>query len=220
VRRAPHRIFLLSPAHTAGVRARLSFDERARFDLARRLRSPEGAALGEVYSFLSGLYFRAKLLYARAFAAPPRGACGVLVITPGEGLRTPGDRVDLARLRRFAEVPIDASDPRYREPLVRDARALGWLVDRSGAGCEVILLGSIATGKYAEPLGAVFGELLRFPAAFVGRGDMSRGGLMLRALDAGRALETIPLAGAVRHGPRPPRLQPRGTGPASRRVRR
>ena len=45
--------------------------DRATFDLAVRLRGPGGAALGEVFSFMSGLYFRGKLAYARTFPAPP-----------------------------------------------------------------------------------------------------------------------------------------------------
>jgi hypothetical protein len=38
---------------------------------------------------------------------------------------------------------------------------------------------------------------------------MSRGGLLLRAADAGQELTYEPVAGAVRHGRRPPRLAPR-----------
>jgi len=47
-----------------------------------------------------------------------------------------------------------------------------------------------------------------FPPAFVGRGDMSRGGLMLRCVDSGIELEYAPIAGATRNGRRPPRLEP------------
>src|SRR5438270_1706544 len=65
------RIFLLSPASCGGKRAALLFNERAEFTVARRIRSEEGAPLGEVFSFLSGLYFRGKLNYARAFENPP-----------------------------------------------------------------------------------------------------------------------------------------------------
>jgi hypothetical protein len=71
-----------------------------------------------------------------------------------------------------------------------------------------VLLGSIASGKYADVLLEVFGTRLKFPVSFVGRGDMSRGGLMLRCVAAGQELEYVPVAGAVRHGPRPPRLTP------------
>jgi hypothetical protein len=57
-----------------------------------------------------------------------------------------------------------------------------------------------------DVLAPVLGDRLRFPAEFVGRGDMSRGGLLLRCVAEGRELGYIPLAGAARHGPRPPRL--------------
>jgi hypothetical protein len=198
------RIFLLSPAHCGGLRAQMVLSERASFDLAQRVRVA-GAPLGEVFSFLSGLYFRGKLTYARAFANPSDGRVGVFVITPTDGLRPADEPVDLARLRRFATVDIAGDDPRYREPLDRDARRLA---RRIGPGGEVVLLGSIATGKYVEPLLAVLGERLRFPADFVGRGDMSRGGLLLRCARAGTELTYVGVRDAVRRGPRPPRLPP------------
>jgi hypothetical protein len=171
------RIFLLSPAHCGGQRAALVLNERARFDLARRVRAGSGAPLGEVFSFLSGLYFRGKLAYARAFARPPSGLPGVYVITPTDGLELPDTAVDLDRLRRFAKVDIHANDERYRRPLLRHAELLA---RAAGPRCEVVLLGSIATGKYILPLREAFGPRLYFPAEFVGRGDMSRGSLLLR----------------------------------------
>jgi hypothetical protein len=199
------RIFLLSPAHCGGLRARMVLSEQASFDLAQRVRVGGGAPLGEVFSFLSGLYFRGKLTYARAFANPSDGRAGVFVITPTDGLRPDDEPVDLARLRRFASVDIAGDDPRYREPLDRDARQLARRIGPEG---EVVLLGSIATGKYVEPLLAVLGERLRFPADFVGRGDMSRGGLLLRSARAGTELAYVGVRDAVRRGPRPPRLPP------------
>jgi hypothetical protein len=203
----PNRIFILSPAHCGGERAQLVFNEAAEFPLARRLRTPEGAPLGEVFAFLSGLYFRGKLAYAQAFAAPPPGVPGVVVITTNEGLRDPSHPITLARLRRFARGSIDLRDARYRRPLLRDAKILA---AAAGPDCEVVLLGSVATGKYVDLLVKVFGPALRFPADFAGRGDMSRGGLMLRCVDSGRELEYVGLdGGAPRHGPRPPRLTPR-----------
>jgi hypothetical protein len=199
----PNRIFLLSPANSGGERARLLFRERATFELVHRLRQPPGAPLGEVFAFVSGLYFRGKLTYALRFARPPEGVPGVLVITPSAGLRSPAEAVTLATLRSYARVPIDARDQRYRRPLVRDAR----LIDRVGGGdLEVVLLGSIATGKYVDVLLRIFGERLLFPGDFVGRGDMSRGGLLLRSARSGMELTYTPVSGAVRHGPRPPRL--------------
>lgn len=79
-------LFLLSPSRCGGERGLLLSSERGTSELAQRLRTPEGAPLGEVFAFLSALYFRGKLTYARAFARPTRGVPGVLVITPGEGL--------------------------------------------------------------------------------------------------------------------------------------
>ncbi len=202
----PNRIFLLSPAYAGGERARMILSERAQFDLARRLRSRERATLGEVFTFLSGLYFRGKLAYANAFASAADGLCGVLVITPTRGLIDARTRVSLRDLREFAEVDIHQSDPRYREPLARDARKLA---KQLTADCEVILLGSVATAKYVDVLLDKFGERLRFPAEFVGRGDMSRGGLLLRCAVDKTELTYISVAGAVRKGKRPPKLEPR-----------
>lgn len=200
-----HRIFLLSPANTAGTRARMLFNPNAAFGMATQLRSPRGAAIGEVFSFLSGLYFRGKLAYANAHARPARGVQGVHLITTSRGLVAPDTPITLDDLREFASVPIDLDEPRYREPLTRDARHLAGL----GSTTEVVLLGSVATGKYVDIFLEILGDRLRFPAAFVGRGDMSRGGLMLRHLEAGAELEYIPVAGAIRHGSRPPKLEKR-----------
>jgi hypothetical protein len=203
-------IFLLSPASLGGDRAAMLLRPQAQFPLARELRSAPGAPLGEVFSFLSGLYFRGKATYARTFSRPPRGVGGALVITSGAGLRPLDDPVDVDALRALAEVPIDAREKRYVVPLLRDAVELE---RRCGARCRIVLLGSIATGKYVEPLHAVFGERLVFPPAFVGRGDMSRGGLLLRCADAGLELDYVPVMGSVRHGARPARLPPRQRTP-------
>ena len=175
---------------------------QARFPLAQRVRRPEGAPLGEVFSFLSGLYFRGKHTYAQEFARPPAGIPGVFVITAGEGLVPASDPVTIDRLRRFSMTDIGAVPPRYRRPLLRDALALAGNLATS----DFVLLGSIATGKYVDVLSEAFGERLRFPKDFVGRGDMSRGGLLLRCVREGRELEYVPVAGAVRHGERPPKL--------------
>ncbi len=188
------RVFLLSPADCASERARLVMSSRASFPLAVRLR--DGAPLGEVMSFISGLYFRGKLAYARAFARPP---AGVLVITPNAGLRHADEPITLADLRRFARGEVRADRPGYRRPLVADAEALAAALRPPG---QVVLLGSIATEKYVSPLLPVFGERLVFPPAFVGLGDMSRGSILLRAARAGVELDYAPLAGAVRHRPR------------------
>jgi len=167
----------------------------ASFPLALELRSKAGAPLGEVFTFTSGLYFRGKLTYAKAFGAS-------WVITPGGGLVEPDRRITPSVLDAWARVRVDLSDGRYRRPLERDARALA---DRL-PGVEVVLLGSIASDKYVDLLLDIFGERLLFPVDFVGRGDMSRGGLLLRSARAGAELTYGPVRGAVRHGPRPPRL--------------
>ena len=196
------RVFLLSPANAGGVRGKLILNKSARFDLALRLRR-DGLPLGELFSFISGLYFRGKLAYARAFAQVPPGIPGALVITACRGLLSPEKVVSIKELREMLRVPIEPSSPRYRRPLERATRKLA---DLAGEGCEIVLLGSIATPKYVEPLLPILGERLVFPAEFVGRGDMSRGGLMLRRARDGMQLNYIPVATAVRHGMRPPRL--------------
>ncbi len=205
----PGRIFLLSPANCNGLRAQMVLSERAKFDLAVRLRT-EGAAIGEVFAFVSGLYFKGKLAYALTFARPPEPGApltgsGALVITPTAGLRPAETYVTGDALRTFAGVDIAANDPRYRTPLLSSARALD---EEIGPDCEVVLLGSIASAKYVDVLRDVFGSRLLFPIAFVGRGDMSRGGLLLRCVRSGEELDYVPVDGAVRHGPRPPRLKP------------
>ncbi len=177
--------------------------ERAQFALAQRLRDGEPVSLGEVFTFLSGLYFRGKLAYANAFAPD---SSRVLVITPTRGLVPAETTVTLADLREFAEVDIAADDPRYRRPLERDLRRL---VKQMTPRCEAVLLGSIATGKYVSVMLEILQERLRFPADFVGRGDMSRGGLLLRCAVDRTELPYIPVQGAVRKGKRPPKLTPR-----------
>ena len=180
------------------------FNERAEFSLAVRLRSPEGAEIGEAFSFLSGLYFRGKLTYARAFSAPDADP-GILVITPDLGLVPPDTRVTVDDLRRFSAIDIATGDERYAAPLFRD---VGALASRVRDDARLVLLGSIATGKYVDALLSVFGERVVFPREFVGRGDMSRGGLLLRSAREAAELEYIPVEGAQRTGKRPPKLEP------------
>src|SRR5438046_296028 len=143
------RIFLLPPANCAGTRARQIVSPAARFDLALQLRSRRGAMLGDVFSFVSGLYFRGKLTYARRFAAPPDPSnaligAGIHVITPNAGLRPPETLVTAAAVRRFAGADVDADNPAYRRPLERSCRALAGEI---GPECDVVLLGSIASAK-------------------------------------------------------------------------
>ncbi len=179
--------------------------EDADFEMAVRLRQ-RGVSLGELFSFISGLYFRGKLAYARTFCdVPPNIIHGALVITSSGGLVSSDAVITLERLQEISLGNMDPKDRRYRRLLERDAQSLARICGKS---CQIVLLGSIATPKYVEPLLTVFGEQLLFPAEFVGRGDMSRGGLMLRRVQSGEPLTYVPLLGATRHGPKPPKLAP------------
>src|SRR2546423_1834648 len=111
--------------------------------LAHRLRSPSGVTLGEAFSFLSGLYFRGKLAYASRFAQPAGGRPGVQVITTDRGLLPADAPIGVDDLREFGTVDITSNDSRYRTPLHRDVSELS-----DAPGLEVVLLGSVATGKY------------------------------------------------------------------------
>jgi hypothetical protein len=186
--------------------------EGATSSLAVRLRSPDGVPLGELFAYFSGLYFRGKVTYARRFACVPSG--GVLVITPGQGLLPEETATNLEMLEAFGRVEIRADNPDYCDPLEESARRLAAAFEDSTL---FVLLGSVASDKYVDILGRVFGERLVFPADFVGRGDMSRGGLLLRTAAEGRELAYLPVLGAVRHGSRPPKLEPL-KHPASARV--
>ncbi|HXU62348.1 MAG TPA: hypothetical protein VN962_11630 [Polyangia bacterium] len=196
-------IFLLSPANLSGERAKMVLNPRAGFGVAQALHSAQGASLGDVFSFVSGLYFRGKVVYSAAFARPPEGDAGALVISAGEGLIPLAERIGADRLRRWAEVEISERNVAFTEPLIRDAEAL----ERAyGATTRFVLLGSVASNKYVRPLTHVLGDHLLFPTEFVGRGDMSRGALMLRAARAGTELAYEPVETAIRRGRRAPKL--------------
>jgi hypothetical protein len=187
-------VFLLSPASCAGTRAQLLLKSQTS-PLTARLANG-GAPLGEVFTFMSSLYFRGKLAYATRFGR-------AFVIAPGRGLLPADVLIHIEDLRKMATVPVAEDVAAFRDPLVRDATAL-----QRGLGADdrVVLLGSVATDKYVAPLLEVFGDRLLFPASFAGRGDMSRGGLLLRCARAGTPLECVPVQGATRHGPKPPKL--------------
>ena len=195
------RVFLLSPASCRGRRAAQLLSPKAKSALAEQLRSSRGAPIGEVFTFFSSLYFRGKLTYARRFAAPH----DIHIITPIWGLQQPDVQVTHAEILEFARGDIDLANASYRTPLEQSAAALRRTI---GGARDVVLLGSIASPKYVGVLGAIFGDRLRFPIDFVGRGDMSRGGLLLRKASEGVELDYVAVAGAVRHGPRPPKLPP------------
>ena len=204
-----HRLFLLSPASLAGVRGRRLLAGGAGGPCFERLHRGEAVPLAALYVAISTLYFRGKLEYARRFGRHPEGASAVLVITPDRGLMEADRPVSLADVRRFAATAIDPAEPRYLDALLDSAE----LLHRSlPAACDAVLLGSIASPKYVEPLLGVFGARLLVPEAFIGRGDMSRGGLLLRAVAAERELDYVSVQGAARSGPRPPRLEPRRGG--------
>lgn len=184
-------IFLLSPANLSGRRGAMLFNSTAQFQLARELRSPEGAALGELFSFVSGLYFRGKLAYARAFGQAPPGQSSTYVISAGGGLCTPEERLSLARLQGWAKVSIHHDNPHFTAPLIRHANALR---EQSVPGTRFVLLGSVASNKYLAPLRAAFDADLLFPSQFTGLGDMSRGALLHRAVRERRELAYAPVA--------------------------
>ena len=117
----------------------------------------------------------------------------------------PDNFVTRAQLLAQSDVDIGGGDPRFEEPLAATARVIAERYE------DVVLLGSIASQKYTRVLLDVFGDKLRFPSDFVGRGDMSRGGLLLRAVRANTELPYVAVRGAILDGPRPPRLtrQPR-----------
>ncbi len=190
------RVFLLSPAYGGGRRARMLLEPRSSFATAQAL-SAGTLTLGEAYTFMSGLYFRGKAAYGAAFGE-------AYVITPTRGLLPLATIVTGPMLREFASVDIDAGEGRYRRPLEHDALKIA---GRLSDGDQVVLLGSIASAKYVEVLEAAFGRHLYFPPSFIGRGDMSRGGLLLRSARSGVELDYAPLTLATkRTGTRPPRL--------------
>lgn len=178
-------IFLLSPANLNGKRGQMLFNSEARFELAKALRSSEGAPLGDVYSFVSGLYFRGKASYAAKFARsalPP----GAWVMTPGGGLCTLDERVTVARLEGWQRVQVSEHNPHFTAPLTRHVCGLA---DTASAGTRFVLLGSLASQKYVVPLVAALGPRLFYPTSFAGLGDMARGALLLRCTRESRELE-------------------------------
>lgn len=182
------RIFLLSPANASGIKGQHLLNSTGQCDLAVRLRN-SGVPLGEIYRFISSLYFRGKLAYAEKFQNPPRGIAGVQIIT-GAGLMLPETVVTLADLKRISSTSIDAKNTDYRLPLDSDLLRLRQTVGRDTA---VILLGSVATLKYITPCQEVFGSQLLFPKDFLGLGDMSRGSMLLQCCVRGSELSYQPV---------------------------
>ena len=184
----PPRVFLVSPVRLDGVRGRLLREGRGRSALAEALRSPDGAPIGDVFTYISGLYFRGKLTYARRFTRPPTGARwlarGVLVITQNRGLVPADSRIVRSHLDAFAGTDIAEDEADFVTPLQRDAESL---LAAIGDG-DVVLLGSLATPKYLAPLSRVLGNRLVVPSVLHGKGDMARGALLLRHAKSGQEL--------------------------------
>lgn len=200
------RIFLLSPANSAGVKAQALLRGTGSSALATAMRAGKAVPLGKVFASLSTLYFRGKLAYARRFGAPGCPLAQGYAITPNSGLVPMEAPITHAEFAEMSSVPIDLAEPRYTEPLTRSAREL---LAAAPSRAEFVLLGSIATGKYVEALLPIFGAQLLFPTDFIGRGDMSRGGLMLRSAAEGRELAYQPVQDAIRRGTRPAKLPPK-----------
>ncbi len=199
----PPLIFLLSPALLTGVRGRRILEGSGPSWLAEALARGGRVPLGDVHASISSLYFRGKRDYARRFGVRVAGSAA-LVITPDRGLVPVDEPVDRAALARMADIGVDPLEPRYRTPLLESA---GRLAEELGPDGRVVLLGSLATPKYLEPLGCVLPRRVLVPAAFVGRGDMQRGSLLLRAVEAGEELEYVdaPAPGpGLRDGGGPP----------------
>jgi hypothetical protein len=185
-------VFLLSPAKLGGRRGALLTRPGAELDLglALALRSAEGAPLADVFSFISGLYFRGKVAYAREFGRAPPGTPAAYVLTAGGGLCGLEERVTLGRLERWAAVAVNENNPHFTAPLMRTASEA---LATHGESTQFVLLGSVATNKYVVPLCEVFGDRLSYPKDFAGLGDMSRGSLLLRAVRERRELPYAPL---------------------------
>lgn len=196
----PSKLFLLSPATLNGLRAKQLMSIRAKFALAMRYRTEEGVEIGDAFAFMSALYFRGKIAYARRFAVPHPavGGDGIFVITPGYGLVSPDWRITEERMKRMRKIDVDVSTRSYAKPLREHAQLLARVLTDED---EVVLLGSVATGKYVDILWPILGDRLRFPAAFAGLGDMARGGLMLRAAREGKELEYRTLEGSRKRPP-------------------
>jgi len=187
-------IFLLSPANLSGKRGRTLLNASAELDLARALRSPNGAPLEQAFSFVSSLYFRGKAEYARRFGRALAGGPSAFVMTAGGGLCSLDEPITKTRLEAWQRVAVSEQNPHFTAPLQRHACQL---LDAHEPSARFVLLGSVRTRKYVSPLLEVFGSSLLYPRRFAGLGDMSRGALLLRAAADGVELDYVPIATAV-----------------------
>jgi hypothetical protein len=128
-------------------------------------------------------------------------------------LQDPDRPFTLALLREFAVGDVSLDNPDYRSALERDVIALS---TRIGKKAQVVLLGSVASGKYVDCVVADSSAIAcAYPISFVGRGDMSRGGLLLRSAASGEELEYGPAHGrrpAARAAPAEARSVDSGSG--------
>jgi hypothetical protein len=191
------KVFVISPATAHGPRALSLRRPDSHSTLARQLKE-EGVPLGDVFTFLSGLYFRGKLEYARAFAHPPGDeGGGVYIITMTDGLVSPDARISVQDLERYALCPEGTAAA--MSTLEATARAV---LKHIGSEGDVILLGSVGTGKYTNLLAPIFGERLLFPRDVLHIGQLARGALFLNRARERRELEYIPVAEIIRAGRR------------------
>jgi hypothetical protein len=146
-----------------------------------------------VFNFVSGLYFRG--LTTRRLRKPST----TLASSPRRQAWAHGTAVRLDDLARYAAVSIGVGE----SAIACRSSGCRRLARGLSPGDEVVLLGSIATPKYLAILEPIFGDRLRVPRDFIGRGDMSRGTLLLRAVRAASELEYIP-ARALRAEPAAP----------------
>ena len=190
--------FRLRAAAARGLRL---IDGSSASSLAQQLQTESGAPLCEVFAFLSSLYFRGKLAYARAFARPPHAMRGVFIVTPGAGLCTKR-RLSPRRPRRVCGGRGRSRNPHFVAPLLRDVQALVASASSTRASC----CSAASLRQVRRAAAAGVRERLLFPADFVGRGDMSRGGLCCAPRAKASELDYLPVLGATRHGPRAARL--------------
>ena len=129
------------------------------------------------------------------------------IITPTRGLVPAETLIGLRELSEFASVPVHPKEPRFTDPLRQSIQAMSTFEMP-----EVILLGSVATGKYTDTLLPLLGDRLLFPADFAGRGDMSRGALLLRSVAADQELHYVPVTAACLQGRTSSRKSPERFG--------
>jgi hypothetical protein len=179
--------FLLSPAHLGGARAARLTSLDARFAVAQSYRDGT-LSIGEAFSWISALYFRAKLRYARHFGAR-HGGGPAQVIAPGFGLVAEDWLLSGERFTRLCQVPVDTQDRRFRQPLEAACAGLARSLDRDD---RIVFLGGLAGDRYLAVLAPALGPRLFVPIDFVGRGQMQRGSLLLQAIAENRELAYSP----------------------------